>query len=121
MRYYTIKEASEKTGLKAHRIRHLVKKGTIRSTRENGINKPYQIPASELEKLTEKSKKVEVTKEVTEELGLEPTSASDPIMIEENSLSDFLAIQKTLADRMRDLASAQEQIAQTLRELAKRV
>ena len=116
MRYYTIRELSNKTGLKIYRIRHLIKKNKIRSVKGKGPNSPYKIPDTEVKKLLVIAEEnVSISKE--SQPRIEKTEEEGKSKLFE----EFIEIQKTLAETMRDLASTQEKIATTLREMVKRV
>jgi hypothetical protein len=117
LKYYTIKELSEKIGVKSHRVRHLILKEKIRSVRKDGINSAYKIPSSEVEKAQE-ILGVDQSKKNVANKPKEKTVAQVPPEIK---LEDFLDMQKTLADTMRNLASTQETIAETLKLMAERM
>jgi excisionase family DNA binding protein len=114
MQYYTIKEASERLGIKIYTIKRLVRTGKIESKKGEKQRSPYQIPQTELEKIREiASPKEEKT---TEKAEIKLDSAP-----ERRYYEDFMEMQKILVETMRDLASTQEQIALTLAQLVKKV
>lgn len=122
MKHYTITEASEKSGVAKHRILRLIKRGKIEAVKGEGRS-PYQIKEAELEKLCvlEKTRELEIAKSAQKKQEAISKIAKPDYAQEGKYYEDFVQIQKILVETMRNLATTQEQIAATLRELVKKV
>jgi excisionase family DNA binding protein len=123
VKHYTITEAAEKTGIGRHRILRLIKRGKIEAVKGEETRSPYQISEAELEKLPalEKSCDIEIAKNSQKKPeGISNITKPDYAQ-EGKYYEDFVQIQKILVETMRNLATTQEQIAATLRELVKKV
>ena len=120
MKRYTISEASQKLGIEKRKIRRLIKTNKIEATKGENTRSPYQITENELRKLCNivGCKTPNEEKEVVSSISIEPQSAA---VQNTKHYEDFIQIQKILIETMRDLAATQEQIAETLRELVKKV
>jgi len=117
---YTISEASKKIGIEKRRIMRLIRAGKIKATKGKGSRSPYKIGENELQKLRdiEESK----TSQKEDKAVFRTKIEVKPDYVENvKYYGDFIQIQKVLVETMRDLATTQEQIAATLRELVKKV
>jgi len=117
---YTISEASQKLGIEKRKIMRLIKTREIEATKGENARSPYQITENELLKLCDivGYKTVQEKKEAVSSIPIEPKTDSAQ---NARHYNDFIQIQKILVETMRDLAATQEKIAETLRELVKKV
>lgn len=122
MKYYTITEVAEELGVERQRILRLVKSGKIQAEKGENSTSPYQISEDELKKFRS-MEKIEIESEKKSPKKQEQEVVCEIIDHGKDikHYEDFIQIQKILVETMRALATTQEQIAATLRELVKKV
>jgi excisionase family DNA binding protein len=118
VKYYTVTEAANKLGIDRKIILRLITAKKIVTIKDKAQTSPHKIPESELEKIKANnfSQKVTPKAEEVEKQQEKTTNAK-----QSNNYEDFIEIQKTLAETMRNLAMTQEKIASTLAELIKKI